>query len=387
MIQIQIAKGFHRGQQVEGLFTLIKGFREVGAGEGEITVSDPQNLIPWKQTGTPRIKLSKKDFALLDAQGAPLGDHVTIDPDAQHVDGVVVMTTNYEQIFMSTETEEEAMDRIEETFLMLDKITDASARGVIRGLTVSGPPGVGKSFGVDKQLVAANMFLTMAGKDPMYETISGGISSIGLYQKLYHNRAAGRVLVFDDCDGVLFDEECLNLLKAALNSGDKRKINWNKESRVLAGDGIPDSFDFEASIIFLSNIDFERTIAKGSRISAHLEAIMSRCHYLDLEIGSTRDKLLRIKQIVRDGMLEPYAFKKDEETAILDFVFGNSEYLRELSLRMVKKIADFVKADPKGWLEMAEATCLTREAKFKRLHDKKVAAATKKSGKKVPVAA
>lgn len=389
MIQIQINKGFHRGDPVVGLFTLIKGFRELGAGEGEVTVSDPQNLIPWKQTGTPRIKLNKADFQLLDAAGEALGAHVVVDRDAPSVDGTMVVTTNYEQVFVASETEDEAMDRIESTFLMLDKITDASARNIIRGLVVSGPPGVGKSFGVEKQLEAANMFRKMGNQDPLYETISGGISSIGLYQKLYHNRGKDRVLVFDDCDGVLFDEECLNLLKAALNSGDKRKINWNKESRVLSADGIPDSFDFEASIIFLSNIDFERTIAKGSRIAAHLEAIMSRCHYLDLEIGSTRDKLLRIKQIVRDGMLTPYEFSPVEEKAVLDFVFDNSEYLRELSLRMVKKIADFVKADPKGWLEMAEATCLTRDAKFKRLVAKKeaaaaeaAAAAAKKASKK-----
>lgn len=384
--QIQIVKGFHRGQEVSGLFTLHKAFRSVGGDEGEVTVSDPNGLISWKQTSTPRIKLNKIDFTVLDAAGEPLGAHVILDRESQPTDGSpLVATTNYEQVFVSTETEDEAMDRIESTFLMLDKITDASARGIIRGLVVTGPPGIGKSFGVEKQLETANMFRKVGNVDSMYETISGGISSIGLYQKLYHNRNKDRVLVFDDCDGVLFDEECLNLIKAALNSGDKRKINWNKESRVLAADGIPDSFDFEASIIFLSNIDFERTIAKGSRIAAHLEAIMSRCHYLDLEIGSTRDKLLRIKQIIRDGMLNHYEFTDAQQQSVLDFVFDNSEYLRELSLRMVKKIADFVKADPKGWLEMAEATCLTRDAKFKRLvqhREEKVAEAAEKEAKK-----
>ena len=375
MIQVQITKGYHRGQEVSGMFTLVKPFVEQAAGEGSITVSDPSNLVPWKQTNPIRVKVNKANFTLHDAAGEALGEHVVIDVEKQPADGTIATSTNYEQVFVSTESEDEAMDRIEETFLMLDKIVDASARGVIRGLVVSGPPGVGKSFGVEKQLEAANMFRKMAGQDPLYETISGGISSIGLYQKLYHNRDKDRVLVFDDCDGVLFDEECLNLLKAALNSGDKRKINWNKESRVLNTDGIPDSFDFEASIIFLSNIDFERTISKGSRIAAHLEAIMSRCHYLDLEIGSTRDKLLRIKQIVRDGMLTPYLFSAQEEKDVLNFVFDNSEYLRELSLRMVKKVADFVKADPKGWREMAEATCLQREAKFKRLVAKKAEAA------------
>jgi len=364
-IQISIVKGYYRGEVVSGIFPLVKPYQD-GAKGGFVTI---KNTAP--KAGHPpvqRVTLEESDFTLLDAAGEKLGDHVTIDTGNG---GKVETGTNYESVFVQAETEDEAMERIADTFLMLDKITDACARNVIRGLVVSGPPGIGKSFGVEKQLESANMFRTMAGQDPKYEVISGGVSSIGLYQKLYYNRGKDQVLVFDDCDGVLFEEECLNLLKAALNSGDKRRICWNKESRVLATEDIPEQFDFEGSIIFLSNIDFERTIQKGSRIAAHLEAIMSRCHYLDLEIGSLRDKLLRIKQIVRDGMLAPYLFSPAEEAQVLAFVLDNAEYLREVSLRMVKKIADFVKADPVGWMEMAEATTLQRDAKFKRLLAKK----------------
>ena len=370
-IQVQIIKGHYRGKVISGIFPLHKPYDEHG---GFITVMNPNPDL-----GTPprqRITLGKEDFKLLDAAGEELGSHVTVDTGDKG--GKIEVGTNYEQVFVQTETEDEAMERIADTFLMLDKITDACARNIIRGLVVTGPPGIGKSFGVEKQLESANMFRKMAGKDPKYEIVSGGVSSIGLYQKLYYNRSVDQVLVFDDCDGVLFDEECLNLLKAALNSGDKRRICWNKESRVLASDDIPEHFDFEGSIIFLSNIDFERTIARGSRIASHLEAIMSRCHYLDLEIGSMRDKLLRIKQIVRDGMLAPYLFSSDEESAVLSFVLENAEYMREVSLRAVKKIADFVKADPNGWLEMAEATCLQKEAKFKRLIAKKKAEAERR---------
>ena len=365
-IQVSITKGFYRGEMVSGIFPLVKPYQEGGRG-GFVTIKNPN-----PKAGTPpvqRITVEKGDFTLLDAGGEQLGDHIVIDTGDKG--GPIETSTNYESVFMSAETEDEAMERIADTFLMLDKIVDACSKNVVRGLVVSGPPGIGKSFGVEKQLDAANMFRTLDGRDPLYEVISGGVSPIGLYQKLYHNRDADRVLVFDDCDGILFEEECLNLLKAALNSGDKRRISWNKESRVLAVEDIPESFDFEASIIFLSNIDFDKSVAKGSRISAHLEAIMSRCHYLDLEIGSMRDKLLRIKQIVRDGMLAPYNFNAAEEQGIIDFIFGNAEYLREVSLRMVKKIADFVKADPLGWHEMAEATCLQREAKFKRLVEKR----------------
>lgn len=366
-IKISIAKGFYRGLPIQGVFPLVKPFQE-GARGGFVTIRNPA-----AQAGHPpvqRVSVEQNDFKLLDESGAELESHVTIATDS----GTIEVGTNYEQAFVAAETEDAAMERIAETFLMLDKIVDACARNVVRGLVVSGPPGIGKSFGVEKQLEAANMFRKLQGKDPKYEVISGGVSSIGLYQKLYYNRSPEQVLVFDDCDGVLFDEESLNLLKAALNSGDKRRICWNKESRTLAVEDIPEQFDFEASIIFLSNIDFERTINKGSRVAAHLEAIMSRCHYLDLEIGSLRDKLLRIRQIVRDGMLTPYNFTAAQETAVLDFVVDNSEYLREVSLRMVKKIADFVKADPVGWREMAEATCLQREAKFKRLMTKRAEA-------------
>ena len=264
------------------------------------------------------------------------------------------------------------MLRISETFLMLDTIVDACARNVVRGLVVSGPPGIGKSFGVEKQLATANMFRTIQGVDPKYEVISGGISSIGLYQKLYHNRSKEQVLVFDDADAVFSDEESLNLLKAALNSGDKRRICWNKESRTLAVEDIPEAFDFEASVIFLTNIDFEKSIAKGSKIGAHLEALMSRTHYLDLEIGSLRDKLLRIKQIIREGMLNAYNFTAAEEQSVLDFVLNNAVHMREVSLRAVKKLADLVKADPTQWYEMAEATLLLREAKFKRLLERRI---------------
>lgn len=372
-IQINIAKGYYRGELVTGIFQLVKPYAE-GTRGGFVTIKNPE-----PKAGHPpvqRVTIEKEDFVLVGTDGEELAEHVTVD--IGNKSGKMETTFNYERAFVENETDDEAMTRIADTFLMLDKITEASARGIVRGLVVSGPPGIGKSFGVEKQLDTANLFRTMGGLDPNYEVISGGISSIGLYQKLYYNRNADHVLVFDDCDGVLFDEECLNLLKAALNSGTTRQICWNKESRVLAFEDIPEKFNFDGSIIFLSNIDFEASIAKGSRISAHLEAIMSRCHYLDLEIGSLRDKLLRIKQIIKDGMLLSYEFTAEEEKEIVDFVFTNATHMREVSLRTVKKIADFVKADPEGWYEMAESTILTREAKFMRLLENRKKEAAKR---------
>lgn len=364
---VNITKGFYRGRMISGTYELVQPYKNSARGGGFITIKNTDPL-----PGTPpiqRITVEETDYSIVDGNGVQLGEY---QQPTSNTSGSLIITQNFERAFISSESEEDAMVRIADTFAMLDRITDSCARGVIRGLVVSGPPGIGKSFGVEKQLETANLFLTIAGKPPQYEIISGGVSSIGLYQKLYFNRQPGQVLVFDDSDGVLFEEECLCLLKAALNSGNRRRICWNKESRVLKSGDIPDYFDFEGSIIFLTNIDFEKSIAKGSKISAHLDAIMSRCHYLDLEIGTMRDKLLRIKQIVKDGMLKSYEFTNDEETAIISYIVANSEYMRDVSLRAVKKIADLVKSDPHDWQHLVESTMLTKEAKFRRLYEKKI---------------
>ncbi len=52
----------------------------------------------------------------------------------------------------SVETDEEAMDRIAKRFSILDEMTKAAINSDIRAMIVSGPPGVGKSFGVETQL-------------------------------------------------------------------------------------------------------------------------------------------------------------------------------------------------------------------------------------------
>ena len=365
-MQVRISKGLYRGQQIEGTFELIQPYKE-GARGGYVTIRNPE-----PKPGCPdvqRVSLTTADFVVLDATGEEVGAHVVLDTG----NGGITSATQYEALYTQDESEEDAMNRIRETFAMLERITDDVAAGDIRGIVVSGPPGVGKSFGVEAKLVEANMFRTMNGEDPLFEIVSGSASPLGLYRTLHENRAEGQVLVFDDMDTILFDEDCLNLLKAALNSGERRRVCWHKESRILQNEDIPTAFDFEGGVIFLSNVDFEASIARGSRISDHLSAIMSRCHYLDLEISSTRDKILRIKQVVYDGMLNDYEFNHEQIAAILKYVEDNAEFLRELSLRMVKKIADFVRSEPNDWEKYVEATCLKREAKFKRLYERKLA--------------
>jgi hypothetical protein len=164
--------------------------------------------------------------------------------------------------------------------------------------------------------------------------------------------------VFDDCDSIFSDELSLNILKAALDSKKRRMIHWNTDSFKLRNEGVPDSFEFKGSAIFITNIKFDNV--KSAKMRDHLSALESRCHYIDLAIDTDREKLLRIKQITNDGMLDEYALSEEVVQEILDFIDINKKKLRELSLRTVLKVADLAKAFPDKWEAMAENTVMKR---------------------------
>ena len=256
------------------------------------------------------------------------------------------------------ETDEETIDRLRERFEMLEDMTKATKRGDVRAMIVSGPPGVGKSHGVEKVLGKHELIAQLGDRPAKYEVVKGAMSAIGLYCKLYKHADKDNVLVFDDCDSVFSDELSLNILKAALDSKKNRKICWNTDSFKLRNEGVPDSFNFAGSAIFITNIKFDNV--KSKKMRDHLEALESRCHYIDLTIDTDREKMLRIKQITKDGMLDEYALGEHVVDEIVDYMESNKTKLRELSLRTVLKIADLAKAFPTKWEAMAENTVMRR---------------------------
>jgi hypothetical protein len=258
-----------------------------------------------------------------------------------------------------TETDDEIMTRLADRFEILDDMTRAVKAGKVRSMIVTGPPGVGKSFGVEKVLSKHDVFANVANDSKLkkYEVVKGAMSALGLYAKLFAYKDAKSILVFDDCDSVLLDDLSLNILKAALDSGSKRMIHWNTDSRLLANEGIPNSFEFQGGAIFITNIKFENVRSK--KLRDHLEALESRCHYLDLTIDTEREKLLRIKQVVRDAdMLAKYDLDDAAKQEVVDFIITNAKKMRELSLRMVLKVADIRVSMPQKWQSVVAVTCM-----------------------------
>ena len=257
-------------------------------------------------------------------------------------------------------SDEDLIEKTRARFQVLTDMTKAVKAGDVRAMIVTGPPGVGKSFGVEEVLTKDDLFNTLGERKPRYEIVKGAMSAIGLYSKLYEFSSEKNVIVFDDCDSVLLDDLSLNILKAALDSSKKRTISWNTDSRILRSEGIPDRFEFKAGAIFITNIKFENVRSK--KLQDHLAALESRCHYIDLQMDTDREKVLRIKQIVADGMLDEYELSDVAKIDVVDFVSNNRAKLRELSLRTVLKVAQLRKAFASNWEAMAEVTVMKRGA-------------------------
>jgi len=258
-----------------------------------------------------------------------------------------------------TESDEEIMKRLGQRFDILEDMTRAVKKGDVRAMIVTGPPGVGKSFGVEKVLSRHDTFADVANDSKLkkYEVVKGAMSAIGLYSKLYEFSDKKSILVFDDCDSVLLDDLSLNILKAALDTSKKRMIHWNTDSRLLRSEGVPNSFEFKGGAIFITNIKFDHV--KSKKLQDHLEALESRCHYLDLTIDTQREKVLRIKQVVNEcGMLDSYDLDDQAKADVVEFVDANKDRMRELSLRTVLKVADLRASFPDKWKSVAEMTCM-----------------------------
>lgn len=338
---VKVANGSYRNMPVQGdIFPLVKQF-QIGAKGGFITV-DGSNKFG---IGAEKIRIRVNSPRELEFVG---GADYFLQSGAEQ---------NDEQGTVETVTDEVRMKEIAERFNMLDELAIAAINGDIRALIVSGPPGVGKSFGVERELERATLVGHLKGHRVRGEVIKGSITPVMLYCTLYKYSDKNSVIVFDDCDSVLFNSDSLNLLKGVLDSGKKRRINWLKDSNVLVEEGAPNSFDFNGTIIFITNQKFDQM--RSSKIKDDVEALQSRCHYLDLTLDTMRDKVLRVRQIAQTGELfSEYDFEQCVQDEIIDFMDTNQNRLREMSLRMAIKIAELRKSFPNRWKELASTTCM-----------------------------
>lgn len=282
--------------------------------------------------------------------------------------------------------DEKVKARIAERFDTMNYLVQSAADGHLNGVIISGPPGVGKSWGVENSLMNVlyepdvmkrlNFIPSYPGEtlppvddtkfqeqfDLRYKFVSGKVSPTGLYDMLWKAAEERSVLVFDDCDGILQEEVTLGLLKKAMDiSGKDRVLTWSSPyaSRMEA----PSRFVFKGTIIIITNINFDKLASKRENaLTEHLEALMSRTYYLDLTMHSLRDKYLWIEHQCKDkDVLEKLGLAPPQVKEVMDYFTQNILNLREVSIRSVEKIGKLCLLHG-NWSRVCDLTLLSSKA-------------------------
>ena len=244
------------------------------------------------------------------------------------------------------ETDDERRDRIIRQYRTLERMATRIIDGQLPALIVSGPPGLGKTYSVEREL-------DRSGKD--HDVIRGTVSAAGLYIALF-NQAEGGVVVLDDCDSVFDNEEALNVLKIVLDSSEKRVVSWRKRASWLEELDIPDSFEFKGSVVFCSNLDFE-VKASQKKLGPHFSALMDRSLYLSLGLRTTEDYLERISQVcIDDGVFVDRGLTAEEAKETMEFIRENASRFYTLSIRSALQVVACRLMDPENWQDDVRAT-------------------------------
>tara|TARA_B100000925_G_scaffold23531_2_gene15965 strand:- start:7984 stop:8784 length:801 start_codon:yes stop_codon:yes gene_type:complete len=252
----------------------------------------------------------------------------------------------------SNETDREIDKKLKNRFSILNLMTQAAISGDVKSLIISGPAGLGKSFTVEKALE------NWDPEEENHTVVKGYVKATGLFRTLWEYRNKGQMIVFDDSDSIFHDDTTLAMLKAVTDSTEKRKVSYLADYDMVDSESniIPRTFSFEGTIVFITNLDFDAIIEKGTKLAPHLQAMVSRSHYIDLAMKTRRDYFIRIKQVVKQGLLSDKGLTKSEENKILRFIEQKEDVLREMSLRVAIKLSDIIKKHPRQFETIASVT-------------------------------
>ena len=245
-------------------------------------------------------------------------------------------------------SESEILTEAQARFDLMYKMTTNATLGSCRALTISGGPGLGKSFGINRILESAK-----EKQGINYQIIKGGISGIGLYMLAYQMRESKNVILLDDADGIYEDSDALNVLKALNDTSIDRVVSWQKLTNALKEQDSPQTFIFNGAMIFITNIDMQRVLDAGkAKIHEHLAAIMSRSYYLDLKLHTTEELYAWVKYSVeKHGILKQLTCGPLTDGQVKDALSWMKEHtddIRAISIRTAMQVGEIIKTS-KTW--------------------------------------
>lgn len=247
----------------------------------------------------------------------------------------------------------------------------------IRSVLITGMPSSGKSHTIMNTLKEMGL---IEGED--FTVLKGKVTTYTLHRTLVENH--DRLTVFDDCDSVWKDANAVNILKAALDTGDVREITYNvgrtlntasmtreerdeivnmvalklkgkweepetqgddedenysfeqsgkKEKEAFDGDisgvKLPNKIDFKGKIIFISNLD-ESELDEAVKTRAFIVNL----NFKSLEMLNFIDK---IKGKIRHSISE------EQKQEVIDFIrdlYTTGRLRRQVNFRLIQQAFD-----------------------------------------------
>jgi hypothetical protein len=220
---------------------------------------------------------------------------------------------------------------INDKFRFLENMIKMVIKKTAVSMIITGEGGLGKSYIVSQEVAKKQL---TEGYD--YIIVKGYSTARGLYRTLYEN--SDKLIIFDDCDEVLKDATAKNILKGALDSYDVRKINWITSKELP---DLPNEFEFEGQIIFISNLAQEKIE----------QALLSRSMSIDLSM-TTEVKIERMRAIL--PKIKP-SVPLDLKEECLNLVEEYKDQCGDLNFRTLIKVIS-MRIDPENsedWKDMA----------------------------------
>lgn len=324
---VEIKNGVYYGKEISGAFTMIEAWKRFDRnGKNGIVKVEIDGKQSW-------IAVDQHDCTM------------NLSPSDE-------MINSFKESVKGP-SDEEIDANIAKRFRVLNVLMEGVVSHDINALMIAGAPGCGKTYTIENRAGKA----LAEGELNNVRHIKGKMSAVVLYSELYNCRDKGDVVILDDVD--ISDVDVLNILKAVLDTGEKRTVHWGTRSLWLEEQGIPTEFDFNGCVIMLTNVNIDKEISSNGKFAPHYKALVSRCSFLDTKIHTNKEILIRIKQVVREGELfKSKGLNEEQQEEIMTWLSDNCERFREMSIRTVVKVASYVKTAGDDWKEMAEVLML-----------------------------
>jgi hypothetical protein len=232
---------------------------------------------------------------------------------------------------------------IEKKYSNLERFIEQMAEGNVKSLIINGPAGVGKTY-------SATSFIQKYSKNK-HKTFKGHMTNLSLYCEQYRHKSPGQILVLDDIDSIMSSIQGLNILIASMDTSKQRTISWESSTAILTRLDVPKSFDFNGSLVLISNTGFG--FGKDKHVE-HLNALKDRSFCINLGDKAEETVFKYICYVTLEkNILDEYSLTDGKKLEILNFIEKYMYSMHHLSIRSLVKCAELMNIDYDNWKDLA----------------------------------